>query len=330
MGISRTTSATALALAAALLACSRAPDAEGRRRLLSAEDEEVAAGPFDFARPGAALHLDAEEVARRLGSFEWTAAIEWSITREGDDALRVRAVERHRLRQSVTGDFEILADLDPGLGPGSETAKHVVFAGGMTYGRAKHAPFRERPTDRGRDARRFREESFGAPLALARLHGEGLTIEPAGEATVLGRAAKRFRLTLAKAADEPAAAPSRRAGAPEPDEDTARRRAFLEGRIPHTAEGEILLDASTGAPLRFRLSSVFGVKDEPKVRATVEILAQVRALGGEVPAIVPPAGALPDERKAAGVAGALEAAGLRKKAEEEKPVRAEPSDEQVQ
>lgn len=320
--------ATTIALLAALLACSRGPDTEGRRRLLSGEDAGAVEGPFDFTRPGAALLHDADEVARRLGSFEWTAAVEWTVSREGDDARRVRAVERHRVRQSVTGEFEVSADLDPGLGPGSETGKQVVFAGGMTYGRAKYAPFRERPTDRGRDARLFREQSFSLPRSIARLYGEALALQPDGDTTVLGRPARRYRITFAPEATAPPAPGPKRA--PDADEDTARRRAFLEGRVPRSADGELVLDAATGAPLRVRLSGSFGVKDEPRVRATVELLAQVRALGGEVAAIAPPKGALPDERKAAGVAGALDAAGLRKRPGEEGPARAEPSDEQIQ
>jgi hypothetical protein len=319
----------AAVLAASLLAaaCSRAPDEEGKSRLLvpTASEGAPAASPFDFSRPGAALALDADDVARRLGSFEWVVAVEWSVALSGDDAPRVRAVESHRLRQSATGDFDVAAEVDPGLGRGSETGREVIFARGMTYGRARNAPWRERPTDRGRDARRYRDESFSIPLAVARLFGDALAVAPAGDQMILGRPGKRFLLSLARDAAPPAPAP-RPAGAPEPDEDTRRRLAFLEGRLPTSAAGELVLDAATGAPLRVKLSSAFAVKDEPRARAELELLAQVRGLGGEVPAIAAPRGALPDERKAAGVAGALDAAGLRKR-EDEKPSRAEPADE---
>ncbi len=318
--------ALAFALATVAAACSRGPQDEGKRRLFS-PGEAVGAtdGAFDFERPGAALSLDADAVARRLGSFEWTAAVEWTVSRQGDDAQRVRAVERHRVRQSATGEFEIVADVDPGLGPGSETGKEIVFAGGMTYARAKYAPFRERPTDRGRDARRFRDESFFVAAQLLRLYGGALAVVPAGEVTVLGRPARRFKLSLAKGAPPPAVTP-RPAGAPAPDPDTRQRLRFLEGRLPASADGELVLDAANGAPLRVRLAGAFTVKDEPGVRATVELLAQVRAVGGEVAAIAAPKGALPDERKPAGVAGALDAAGLRKR-EDGKGDRAEPADD---
>jgi hypothetical protein len=316
-----------LAAASTLAACSREGDSEGKRRLFSRSDETGDRGAsFDFSRPASALDLDADEVARRLGSFEWSAAVEWSVSRPGDDAVRVRAVERHRVRQSATGEFEVAADVDPGSGPGSETGKEVVFAEGMTYARAKHAPFRERPTDRGRDARRFRDESFGLARDLARLFGGGLAVTPAGDATVLGRPAKRFKLSLSKEPSPPAPPRPRPAGAPQPDEDTLRRLRFLEGRVPTSADGELVLDAATGAPLRARLAGAFGVKDPPGVRTSVELLAQVRALGGEVAAIAAPKGALPDERKPAGVAAALDAAGLRKR-DEGKAGRAEPADE---
>lgn len=318
--------AFAIALATLAAACSRGGDEEGKRRLFAKDGAAGAAsGAFDFERPAAALALDAGDVARRLGSFEWSAALEWTVSRQGDDAQRVRAVERHRVRQSATGEFEVVADVDPGLGAGSETGKEIVFAGGMTYARAKHAPFRERPTDHGRDAHRFRDESFAVPASLFRLYGDALAVAPAGEVTVLGRPARRFKLSLASGAAGPAPAP-RPAGAPAPDPDTRRRLQFLDGRVPTSAEGELVLDAATGAPLRVRLAGGFAVKDEPSVRASVELLAQVKALGGEVAAIAAPRGALPDERKPAGVAAALDAAGLRKR-EDGKAGRAEPADE---
>jgi hypothetical protein len=304
-------------------ACSRGGGGDPAQRLAAHDAAAHEPAPFDFDRPLAALALDADDVARRLGSFEWTAGIEWTITRQGDDAQRVHAVERHRVRQSAAGDFDVSAEVDPGLGAGSESGKDVVWAGGMTYARARFAPWRQRPTDRGRDARRFRDESFSTPAALLRLCG-AVQATPAGEATALGRAARRYRLSLAPDARAPAAAP-RPAGAPDPDEDTKRRVAFLEGRAPTSLEGELLLDR-TGAPLRVRIAAGFGVKGEPKVSATVELSAQVKALGGEVAAVVPPKAPRADDRKPAGVAAALDAAGLRKRGEEQ-PGRAEPGDE---
>jgi hypothetical protein len=68
------------------------------------------------------------------------------------------------------------------------------------------------------------------------------------------------------------------------------------------------------------------VKEDPRLRVQVEVTAEVRALGGQVAAVAPPKGALPDARKPAGVAAALEAAGL--KAREQKgDGAAEPGDE---
>lgn len=285
---------------------------------------------FDWERPTAALDLLPEEIAGRLGSFEWTAALEWSVSREGDDARRVRVVERHRVRQSASGEFEAGADVDPGLGPGSETGKEVVYAGGMTYARARFAPFRERPTDHGRDARRFRDESFLAARSIARLLGPSLELRPAGDTQVLRRPARKLSVALARGAPAAPRPPAARAAPEAPlDEDTGRRRAFLAGLRAQSASGELVLDAATGAPLRVRLAAAFAVEGEPRARVSLELLAQVKALGAEVAAVVPPRGAQPDERKAAGVAGALEAAGLKKPAEEPESGkgRAEPADD---
>jgi hypothetical protein len=325
----RTARSIALTLAAvSALACSGEGDEAGKRRIFSRGSEAEAGGAatFDPARPEAALALSAEEVASRVGSFEWTAAVDWSVSRAGEEAARVRAAERHRLRQLASGDFELEADLDPGLGAGSETGKQVIWTGGTTYARARGAPFRERPTDRGRDARRFREESFGLARELAVLLGPALRLEPAGEATALGRRALRYRVALAPDAP-PSPAPARTFPGGAPDPDTARRLAFLDGRVPRAAEGELLLDAKTGAPLRARLAATFAVAEAPGVTAQVELLAQVKALGEKVAAVSRPKDALPDVRKPPGVAGALEAAGLRKRDAEAKPPPAEPEDE---
>jgi hypothetical protein len=313
----------AIALAASLAlpcswACSRGAPAPA-----AASAERGAAPAFDWERPVTALDLGPEEVAARLGSFEWTAAVEWTVERTGEDARRVHAVEHHRVRQAATGEFEVRADVDPGLGAGSESGKEVVWSGGMTYARARYAPWRERPTDRGRDARRFRDESFLAPRSVARLIGPALELRAAGDGEALRRRARRIALSLAKGAPPPP--PPARPADPAPDEDTKRRRAFLDGLRPQAVSGELLLDEKTGAPLRVKLTATFTVEGDPAARATVEVVAQVRTLGGEVTAVAAPKTALPDERKPSGVANALEAAGLKKRGEEKK---AEPDEDE--
>lgn len=308
----------AVALAAALLAsCSRS-DPSGLQA-----DPRPAPAAFDWDRPATALDLTPDDVAARLGSYDWAASVEWTVERAGEDARRVHVSEHHRVRQTSTGEFEVHASVDPGLGPGSDSGKDVVFAGGMTYARARYAPWRERPTDHGRDARRYRDESFLAPRAVARLVGPALELRPAGDADALRRPAKRVTLSLARGV-APAAAPIRPAD-PAPDEDTRRRRAFLDGLRPQSASGELLLDAATGVPLRVKLVATFSVQGDPAARASVEVIAQVKALAGDVAAVSPPK-ALPDERKAAGVAKALEAAGLKKRGEDKG--RAEPEEDE--
>jgi hypothetical protein len=308
---------------ALFFACSSPEDRAARRRLQSAEERPPSAA--DFSAPEAILGVGAEEAAARLGSFEWTATATWSAAR-AKDGVAVRAVERHRVRQSANGDFEVESEIDPEEGEGSEGGKHVVYAGKMTYARSRYAPFggfRERPTDRGRDARRFRDESFGLVADLAALCGPGLRLRPAGEETFLSRRGRRFRLELAPGA----AAPGRsRLGAEPPDggpdDDTRRRLAFLDGRVPLRADGEILADAESGAPLRARLRAAFQVKEEPEVRVEVEVSAQMRTLGPATLPVTAPRNALADERKPRGVARALEAAGLKK------PKEAEPAPEE--
>jgi hypothetical protein len=317
----------AILAAAVVLACSREADEDGKRRLFSREEDRPAAARLDPARPQDSLALPADEVARRLGSFEWTAGVDWTVSRSGDDGTRVHAAERHGLRQAASGEFELDSEVDPGLGAGSETGKRIIWTGGMTYGAALHAPMRERPTDGGRDARRFRDDSFETARHLAALFGERLQLTPSGDTTHLGRAAKRFKFSLAP---QGTAAPAKPVPATEArDEDTARRLTFLEARVPLSAEGELVADAESGAPLRVRLAGVFSVAGAPDVRANVEVVAQVKAIGDRVAAIAPPKDPLPDVRKPPGVAGALEAAGLKKRgeAEADAPRRVEPEDD---
>jgi hypothetical protein len=320
-----------LALALLLLAgaCTRGADAEARRRVFAREEPATpvaTALPAELADPRLLLELDAGEAARRLGSLDWRAGVKLQVTRQGDSAARVQQVERHRVRQLASGEFEVESEQDGGGGPGAVTGKHVVWAGGMTYARNRFAPFRERPTDRGRDARRYRDETFGLLGDLARLYGPALTLTPAGEAAVLGRPARRFTFSLTPVPTPPPAPDGRGFGSGGPDADTRRHLAFLDGRVPVAASGEVLLDGATGVPLRATLRGAFSVKDDPRVRVQVEVTGEVKALGERVAAVAAPRGALPDARKPAGVAAALEAAGL--KARDRKgEASAEPADE---
>jgi hypothetical protein len=305
----------ALALAAALAACSGRPDPRSREEAFASRTSARAA-PFDFAKPAEALRLGADEVAARAGSFAWEGEATWSVGR--DPTPPARTAERHRLRQLATGEFEVASDLDPGLGPGSETGREVVFAGGLTYARARWAPWRERPTDRGRDARRQRDDSFRLAGSLVDLAGPALSAQPAGEVTALGRRARRYVVSLAGALPvEAPPAPGFPAGGP--DLDTRRRLDFLGGRVPIALAGELVLDAATGAPLTVQLSAVFTERADPQLRAEVQVSARITALGAQVPGVRAPQGALADERKPKGVARALEAAGLRRRTDRAAP-----------
>jgi hypothetical protein len=189
--------AIASAFALAVLAgCSRGappPVAEG---LAAAGGGTPVA--LDWDHPAALLSMDAGEAARRLGSFDWAGTAGFIVTTQADSTNRVHVTERHRVRQLADGDFEADAEIDEGRGPGGEAGKHLVFSGGLTYARGQFAPWRERPTDHGRDARRFRDESFTMAGDLARLQGPALLLAPAGETQFLGRTARRFSVALAR------------------------------------------------------------------------------------------------------------------------------------
>ncbi len=313
--------AFALPLALLATACSRggAP-AQGAATNGPAASATPAAAPFDWERPVAALRLDADAVAARLGSFAWEGTAAWSATR-GD--RKVAVSERHAVRQLATGEFEASGTVDPGRGPGSDSGKRVAWVGNTTYARSLYpasGEWRERPTDHGRGARRSRDESFLLAGEVATLLGPALVAVPAGTSSALGRPARRFSFSFDRSRFTPG--PSRLSAEPPaggPDAPTATRLAFLDGREPIDASGEMLLDSATGAPLAVRISALLGVKGDPDARIRVDVEGRVSALGGEVPAVERPRNALPDERKPRGVARALEQAGFRKKKGVESP-----------
>jgi len=269
---------------------------------------------FDWDRPAAALQIDPDAVVAGLGSFAWEGTAAWSTSR-GD--RKVEVSERHAVRQLATGEFSAEGTVDPGRGPGSESGKRVIWANGMSFARSLYpasGEWRERPTDHGRGARRFRDESFFLAGEVAGLLGPALVASPAGTASVLGRPARRFALSLDRARFVPG--PSRLSAEPPaggPDKATKARLALLDGREPIDASGEMLLDAATGAPLAVRISALLGVKGDPEARVRVDVDGRLTALGGAVAPVEAPRNALPDERKPRGVARALEQAGLRKK-----------------
>jgi hypothetical protein len=273
-----------------------------------------AVAPFDWDRPVAALRLGPDDVAARLGSFTWEGTASWSAAR-GDRKIEI--AEQHAVRQLASGEFAAEGTVDPGRGPGSASGKRVVWTNGMTYARSLYPAsgmWRERPTDHGRGARRFRDESFLLAGEVAGLLGPALVASPAGTTTALGRPARRFSLSLDR--NRFVAGPSRLSGQPGekgPDAATRTRLALLDGREPIDASGEMLLDSATGAPLAVRVSTLLGVKGDPEARVRVDVEGRFTALGRDVAPIEAPRKVLPDERKPRGVARALEQAGLRKK-----------------
>jgi hypothetical protein len=244
---------------------------------------------------------------------------------------RVDATEQHHVRQLATGEFAAEGTIDPGRGPGSESGKRIVWARGMTYARSLYpasGAWRERPDDHGRGARRFRDESFLLAGALSDLLGHGLVVASAGQASAIGRPARRFSLSFDAGRFDPG--PSRLSEKPPPggpDADTKVRLALLDGRQPIDASGELVVDAATGAPLAVRVQALFGVKDDPEARVRVEVEGRVTALGGDVAAVEPPARVLPDERRPKGVARALEQAGLRKRKGPAGPAEGAPAED---
>jgi hypothetical protein len=303
--------AAALLTACALAACRGNPeDRAAKERLFSPGEDVVARAPFDWSHPEAVASLTAEEAATRLGAFDFTGTLGWTVQK---GAAAVHVTEHHHVRQAPGGDFEVTSDIDPGTGPGSENGNAVIYSGHMTYARGRYGPWRERPTDRGRDARRFREESFGLLGEVARLCGGALQLRPVGEATVEGRRARRFDIAAGGAVQPQRSAEGAELGKGGPDPDTQRRFAFLDGQVPEKIDGEVFADEESGVPLKVRLRATFRMKGDRDAHTQLELAAQMKQVAAAALSVAPPKGALPDERKTRGVAKALEAAGLKAK-----------------
>ena len=218
--------------------------------------------------------------------------------------------------------------VDPGRGPGSESGKRVIWARGMSYARSLYpasGEWRERPTDHGRGARRFRDESFLLAGEVAGLLGPALVASPAGDGQRAGAPGPPLRPlarpgplragTVPPVGRAPCrAAPTRR---PRPGSRCST------GASPSTPRASCSSTPPPGRRSRPGISALLGVKGDPEARVRVEVDGRFTALGGEVGPVEPPRNALPDERKPRGVARALEQAGLGRK----KGAEAAPADE---
>ena len=312
-----------IVLLCGLFGCPDPVDKAAKKRIFSPEDppqavasaaeklppQEVADSPRISRR---VLGMRAGEATERIGPHKYAATISWEWTSATAAVKSVRLKENRELlagKGGVSGDF--LARLSNTNEQGVEVIRvsGQVFAR-STYGSAGAAKFRQRLRDRGM-AERIRDEAFGGMRDFDQMFRGRLKLSAQGTATIEGRTAWKYTVSLAPAESEdetklPAVVKPKNGV----DETTKRRQAFYDLRQPKALQGEVLVDQDTSVVLKARLDGRIGVtgeKGESDLRLVLD--SSMTEIGRE-PSISAPADALPDEDKPSGIAAALERFGI--------------------
>ncbi len=312
-----------IVLLCGLTGCSDPVDKAAKKRIFSPEDppqavasaaeklppEEVADSVRISRR---VLGMRAGEATERIGPHKYAATISWEWT---SATAAVKSVRLKENRELLAGKGGVSGDFSAKLSNTDEQGVEVIRVGGQvyarsTYGSAGAARFRQRLRDRGM-AERIRDEAFGGMRDFDQMFRGRLKLSAQGTATIEGRTAWKYTVSLAPAEGEdesklPAVVKPRNGV----DETTKRRQMFYDLRQPKSLQGEVLVDAQTSVVLKARLDGRIGVtseKGEADLRLVLD--SSMTELGRE-PAISAPADALPDEDKPSGIAAALERFGV--------------------
>jgi hypothetical protein len=324
-------------------ACKDPVDQAAKQRIFSPEDppQAVAAAsqklPPEEAADSVAisrriLGMGAAETTERIGPHTYQATITWEWTAGGKN------VRLKETRELLSGPGGVSGDFLARMGNTNELGVEVLRVGGKVYARSTWGKdgagkFRQRLRDRGM-AERIREEASGALRDFDELFLGRLKLNAQGTATVEGRTAWKYAVTLAEATPPPSGNfPPLHTPKNGPDETTQRRRHFYEHHTPRMLQGEVYVDAKTSVVLKARLDGRIGVKargDEPEAELRLSVESTLTGIGTP-PTIEAPKDFLPDEDKPDGVAAALARFGFDRRAADAGVAapagRAEPEDE---
>lgn len=232
--------------------------------LKAAEELDVAQASSDPALWTRLLHMDRLESTRRIGGHEAKSQVKFNWTRAKEV---VSLTENYAFATDANGHFTttITNDQDAGL--------EFVWAEGRAFARSRYGPFRERRIDRAQhDA--WRNRATGSLREVFDLYEGRLKALPKGKAEHRGRSALRFAFLLednsGQALPVDNAPPRLFPKVPNasgelvtgPDDDTARRIAFAQHKVPQSASGHVLVDEATGVVLEAHLKGTFMVPDQ--------------------------------------------------------------------
>ena len=316
-----------IALCLALAACTDAVDKAAKKRIFSPEDppqavaaasqklppEDVADSP-EIARR--VLGMGAAEATERIGAHQFTATVSYEWTSPGSKNVLLKET-----RTLLAGSGGVSGDFHATLENSRDQGLEVLRIQNQVYAKSRYGKFRQRLRDRG-IAERVREEMYGAIKDFDTLFLGRLKLTANGTATVEGRTAWKYQVSLSEPLPRKVLKlPPPVTAKGGPDETTQRRLAFYEVRSPRTLQGEVLVDALTSVVLKTRLDGRLGVKRDgkalgdggqvPATEAELRLVldSALQQIGKE-PALKVPADFLPDQDKPEGIAATLERFGI--------------------
>jgi hypothetical protein len=301
---------------ATLCGCKDPVDQAAKQRIFSPEDppQAVAAAkqklpPEDVAdKPEIArrvLGMGAAETTERIGPHRFTAKLKYEWTAAS------RTVSLSEERTFLAGPGGVSGDFSASETNNQDQGLDVMRVKGQVFARSRYGKFRERKRDRG-IGERMREEIYGGVKDFDRIFRGRMKLTAQGTATVQGRTAWRYVVSLGPpASDDEKKLPALAVAKNGADDTTARRLHFYDGREPRTLQGEVMVDQETSVVLKARLDGRLGVAADAGDNAELRLVLESELTDiGKDPALKPPPDFLPDEDKPSGIEAALERFGI--------------------
>lgn len=305
---------TPLLFAAALATagCSSPEDQAAKARIFSPEDPprelQAAAEKLDASKLAddgrfldRVLAISAREATARLGPHVQKSTVRFSWEREGKT---VALNEERRVALGKGGDFHVRLENDERQG------MEWVKVDGVSYARSRFAPFRERRRDRG-SSEHVVASAYTSLATFGELVHGAMKLTPAGTVKVGGREARKYTVSLGKAAE---GRESRHLPPPVfpkggPDTDTALRLEVLEKGRPEAVRGTLVVDEATSVPLQADLSATVSVQGEAgTARLALSVKLDVEGIGAAPSIRVPDH--IEDAPRSPGVVATLKAYGI--------------------